>query len=62
VQQDQEVRLSVTDLTGRVVLMQQTLASKSNQLPLDLSSLPRGLYFVRMENGREQFTQKVVLE
>ncbi len=62
VQQDQEVRLSVTDLTGRVVLMQQTLASTSNQLPLDLSSLPRGLYFVRMENGREQFTQKVVLE
>lgn len=62
VQQDQEVRISVIDLTGREVMVQQTLATKSGQLPLDLSALPRGLYFIRMENGRSQFTQKVIVE
>ncbi|TYZ14238.1 T9SS type A sorting domain-containing protein [Hymenobacter lutimineralis] len=52
----QNAKVQVLDLTGRVLLT-RTLGVDGN---LELSSLQRGTYLVRVEQGGQQWTQKVV--
>lgn len=59
----QLMQLGVFDLTGREVKTQQWMSQQgSNVLPLDLSELPAGAYFIRVNSAEGVMTVKVVKE
>ncbi len=51
--------INVTDMSGKVVVMQNTSTNKAD---LDLSSLSPGVYQIVVNNGVQVFTTKVVLK
>lgn len=51
--------LSLTDVTGRTVLTENV---NSYQTRLDVSHLPKGIYFVTIKNSETQVTKKLVIE
>lgn len=48
------VNFSILDATGKLVLKKQLTPSPGSQVELDIRTLSRGLYFIRMEDGRDQ--------
>lgn len=56
-----EITLTMYDVTGRIVSF---LAESDQQqsIPIDISHLPDGVYFIEMKNGVETKTQKLVVE
>lgn len=53
-------QLAIADVQGRT-LAQQKLASGTQRLELDLSSLTNGVYFLAVNNGEGVFTKKFVV-
>ncbi len=51
--------INVTDMSGKVVVMQSATTNKSD---LDLSRLSPGIYQITVNNGVQVFTSKVVLK
>jgi len=60
---DGEINLDVYDINGRVVdeLKNANLLAGNHRLVWDASSLPSGLYFIRLQDGVNQKVQKVML-
>ena len=56
---DSEVKLMVFNATGQLVFNSSTL-NKIN--PINLTHSQRGIYFVRVINNNEQFTQKIIIQ
>ncbi len=56
---DHSTTLRVYDAQGRLVLSQPVLTSS---FPLSTSDLPSGAYFVRVENGNEHATTRLILQ
>jgi OmpA-OmpF porin, OOP family len=56
-----EVRVSLLDLTGRVVF--SNVYNKGQKVDLDLNSLnfSRGIYLIKAESGSDIYTQKIVI-
>ncbi|RKX69837.1 hypothetical protein DRP53_07000 [candidate division WOR-3 bacterium] len=54
-----EVVFSTYDLTGKLVT--RTKARVENSYSVDLSHLPNGIYFLRVESGNEVKTGKIIL-
>lgn len=52
--------LSVTDLSGRILMQQQVTVSQSS-VDLDVSRLPAGRYFIRISNHTELIRQSFVI-
>jgi hypothetical protein len=50
-------QVSVMDVTGKTVL---NLRAGENHETIDMSALPKGFYMVRLTNGIEQTTRKIV--
>jgi hypothetical protein len=42
-------QISLIDATGRIIQQEQAMDS---QTTLDMKSLPAGLYFIRLDNGK----------
>ena len=58
--QGQELKMaSLYDITGKVVLT-KTFQSSNNDKELNLSSLPTGLYILRLESDTASITKKVI--
>jgi len=49
-------QVQVVDASGRLVL---SYSSAGTRITLDVSSLPRGIYFVRISHGNEAMVQKI---
>ncbi len=59
---DRTVKVSVGDITGRTHILRSFDLFKGNsRATLDVSHLPAGTYFVRVENGEVIGTQKLVI-
>ena len=58
-----EVRVSIMDLSGKIVL-QETFTTTSNKVSrkIDLSTFQRGVYFVKVETDIQVRTEKLILE
>jgi hypothetical protein len=55
--------ISMMDMTGKEVYKTDVMSGKgSNTIEADLSRFNRGLYIVRLQNGPEVITRKLVLE
>jgi len=54
-----ESQVTVSNMQGSVVY--RSVAVKSGQTRHDLSHLSQGMYLLRVQNGQEQFTRKVVI-
>jgi type 1 fimbria pilin len=52
-------QVHVLDITGKLLLIKDTHAANSMQL--DLSDLPNGVYFIRVESASGSSVQKVIL-
>jgi ligand-binding sensor domain-containing protein len=64
VQKDQSVSYTVSDITGKTVLKEQTcqLHQGNNQLTVDFSALQSGIYFCRLKSEQFNQTLKIVKE
>ena len=51
-------RLLIQDLRGRTVLQMRLKTSQS----IEIGSLPKGMYLVRLQQGTHQYTKKLLLE
>jgi hypothetical protein len=59
---DRTVKVSVGDITGRTHILRSFDLFKGNsRATLDVTQLPAGTYFVRVENGEIIGTQKLVI-
>lgn len=60
-QEDQNVDVSVYDLSGKVVYTShETIAAGGQSLTLDLTALPSGVYFAEMKSSAESKVVKVI--
>jgi len=57
-----KLRLTVFDLAGRVALDLSEPAKGEYRKVIDLSSLSKGVYFLRLESGDETITRKLILQ
>lgn len=54
-----DARLDVLNLTGQIV---ESVQVESETTSIDVSHLNSGIYFVRVHDGRNSFTRKVIIE
>jgi pantothenate kinase len=55
--------VALYDATGKAILNQKAQFNEGeNTASFDVVSLPRGLYVVKVSNGEELFSQKVIIE
>lgn len=60
---DADVQVAILDVAGKVTLQQhRTLAKGDNQMTLDVSRLPNGIYFVQVRNGEQLHTRKLTVQ
>jgi hypothetical protein len=60
---DEAASLSVMDMTGKVVFQTQSeIMGDGFETSLDLSNLPSGMYFLRLQSGNEVMTQRLSIE
>ncbi len=61
-QTDGPVRVSLIDITGKALMLRTyDLAKGDSQITLDVSQLPAGTFFVRVENGETVGVQKLMI-
>lgn len=53
-------QITVSDITGKVVLLHQTNRNQTNSI--NISHLNKGMYFISIVNGKETFTKKLMVE
>jgi len=53
-------RLELTDVTGKVIFQQKSIATKT--VELDLSELAAGVYFVKISTINQIFTEKIIVK
>jgi hypothetical protein len=54
--------LEVTDVLGKVLLRQAVSLSEEQAKPLDLRSLAKGVYFIKIQNSKTSGVRRIVLE
>jgi hypothetical protein len=60
---NEDVHIRVIDLSGNIVLSETiTVTGDKPEHRMDLSSFPRGIYFIRIENNKDRITQKLILQ
>ncbi len=55
-----DARISITDMTGRLVGAWAPGASVNSTFTIDISGLANGVYFIRVLSGQSQFYQKFI--
>ncbi|KAA3650392.1 MAG: T9SS C-terminal target domain-containing protein [Bacteroidetes bacterium] len=59
---DQQVKIKVLDIQGRVVLTSTAFGNNLVSKTIDLSSFEKGIYFIQTISGKEINTKKVILK
>lgn len=60
---EEAASISVVDMTGKVVYQTQSeIMGEGVETSLDLSTLPAGMYFLRLQSGKEVMTQRLAIE
>lgn len=59
---NEKCEIIVSDLTGRVVSSQPWVAITNNGIPLDVSSLPKGIYIVTISGGSRVFSKRLMVK
>lgn len=60
---DTEVRLSLMDATGKTVYNEDLfLNSGASKVTLPLENIPSGMYFVRVTDGKESHTERLIIQ
>lgn len=54
--------LFINDLTGRNLYTEKIANFDSNEFPIDISNLPKGVYFLVVETNLKKFTSKFIKE
>jgi hypothetical protein len=54
--------LQILDMQGKIVLSEKLFLQAENSLQIGLKHLPSGQYVLRLNNGSQQFTQKIIKE
>ena len=54
-----EVRVEITDVIGKAVIIKTLSDSKTD---IDLSGYAKGVYFIKLSNGEETVTRKIVVQ
>jgi hypothetical protein len=52
----------IMDLSGKVLAEKQISLMKSQEKTLDFSWLQKGIYFLRLSNNNQQYTQKLIVQ
>jgi hypothetical protein len=60
--QNQESNLTVTDIQGKPILGETLKAAKTVSRQLDLSTYPKGIYFVKVQSDGQIQTEKMVIQ
>jgi hypothetical protein len=56
-----DINLLITDILGKVVLTQSAIATEgSNTIKIDISTLPRGAYFIGFSNQTDKVTRRII--
>ena len=58
---DAPAKIEVIDLTGKVILEIRNIDLADNKFTLDVSTLPRGIYIIRLDFEYIQIAKKTVL-
>jgi PKD repeat protein len=59
---DDDYQVEVTNLLGQSLLVKKISLSDSKEQQLDLSSMAKGVYFIKIRNGKSSGIRKVVLD
>ncbi|NLO50228.1 MAG: T9SS type A sorting domain-containing protein [Bacteroidales bacterium] len=61
--QPTQVKVMLTNMMGQTVqtLPVRTLQAGANEVTLDVSALPAGIYFYTVEAGNETITKKMIV-
>lgn len=63
IEENAPVSVTITDISGRLLLQQQPNLSKSdNRLNIRMDDIANGVYFVQVRNGDRQHTRKLVVQ
>lgn len=54
--------VNIYDQTGRLMMKQEVLVSKSNTKAIDVSRLGNGIYFLQLNNGTDKTTRKFIVQ
>jgi hypothetical protein len=58
-----EVRINIMDISGKVIFQESMTAGKSKMSKMiDLSTYPKGIYFVKVETDTQVKTEKLIME
>ncbi|MCH8317583.1 MAG: T9SS type A sorting domain-containing protein, partial [Bacteroidetes bacterium] len=60
--ENEKVQLTILDLQGRSVVNEQLTVNSEFNKEIDLSRLPKGMYFMRANTTDKVFTRKVLVE
>jgi hypothetical protein len=60
--ENQHLGIKVLDMMGREVKVLSHETQGYDVIPLDLNELAQGMYFINISNGKDQMTQKLVIE
>jgi hypothetical protein len=60
--ENQRLEIKVLDMCGRELKAFVHETQGYNVIPLDLNDLARGMYFISINNGKDQMTRKLVME
>lgn len=53
------LEISITDVQGRVIMKQDAVGSKGGNILIDLSQQSAGVYFLQINNGKDQFHTRI---
>jgi len=54
-----DVKMEITDIIGKTLITRTLIGSKTD---VDLTGYSKGIYFVKLTNGEETVTRKVVVQ
>ena len=54
------LQIEIIDLTGKIIFTEQTRSS--GLLSVDISSYPKGIYFVKIHNGEHRSIKKIIVQ
>lgn len=60
--EDERIIISITDLSGRLLLRKKSLLGIASPAKIDLSKLASGEYFIEINNGNEKQTESIILK
>lgn len=56
-----ELRLKIFDMIGKEVLTQNLSTAEDTQWKVDISNLRKGMYLLRLTDGEQQYTRRIIV-